>query len=192
MSPYHEIVIGGSYDLTRGFVTGYLTGRAFPVPAVFSRECGIRRVTLGERMLSWTGVHEPGVHVIVEEGIAADLIREVRSAAETLGLRVLTDRRIGAGRFEFRFHVYGRVYGGEIKEILASVPPGVEVRYARGPEEKSRPRSRGVELYAPEHDYEFTAEAAAEGPFGDILPFFQRLADHPLVETGELHLEYGD
>ena len=190
MPKYQEVVIAGSYDLARGFVTGYLSGRSFPIPAVFSHECGIQRMSLGERMLTWAGVHAHAAHLIVDEEAAGDLIRESTTDEAGLGLKILSNRRIRSAGFSFHFRVYARVYAEEIKTILKEVPSGVAVRYKQGPSESLEKDGRGIEMYAPEHEYEYSAKGSVEGEFASILPFFRKMVEHPLVEVGEIHLEY--
>jgi hypothetical protein len=184
--------VAGNYDLARGFVTGFLSGRTFPTPAIFSRECGIRRVSLGERMLSWSGVHEHLVHVIVEQGIAGDLIREITTGETGLDLEVVSNRRIEKATFHFHYKVFGKVYGEEIRKIFESAPSGVKVEYTEGPDERVDPGAKGLEVYAPTHDYELSAKGSATGRFDEILALFQKLVEHPLVEVDEVHLEYED
>ena len=152
MSQYHELVIDGTYDLVRGFVTGFLSGRAYPTPAVFSRECGIRRVSLGEKMLAWTGVHGQAAHIIVEEGIVGDLIREITTNEAGLDLKVVSNRRIKNATFDFHYRVFARVYAEEIKKIFAGASSGVTVSFEEGPEEIVKPDAKGVELFTPFHD----------------------------------------
>jgi hypothetical protein len=192
MATYHELVIAGNYDLARGFVTGFLSGKAFPTPAVFSRECGVRRVSLGEKMLAWTGVQEHAAHVIVEEGIAGDLIREISAAEAGLGLKVVSNRPIRDARFGFHFKVYAKIYGQEIKEIFGAAPSALRVEYEEAPEEKLDPDAKGMEAYTPSHEYEYSAKGSVGGAFSDLFPFFEKLLEHPLVEADEVELTYSD
>lgn len=190
MANYHELIIAGNYDLVRGFVTGFLAGRSFPAPAVFSRESGIRRMSLGERMLTWAGVQEHLAHVIVEEGVAGDLIREIATDEAGLALKVVSNRRIRNATFGFHYRVFAKAYGDQVREIFASVPSRVAVRYKREPSEKVRPGAQGIEMYTPDHDYELAAEGTASGSFADIFPFFRKASEHPLIQVEEIELEY--
>ncbi|MCK4547827.1 MAG: hypothetical protein KAW17_10345 [Candidatus Eisenbacteria sp.] len=192
MAVYHELVIAGHYDLARGFVMGFLTGKASPGPAIFSRERGIRRVSLGEKMLAWTGIHGTAAHVIVDEGVAGDLIRDITMAEEEIGLKVISNRPIEGAAFGFHFKVFARVYGEQIKRILGSAPSGLKISYEKAPEEKVDPDARGVEAYTPSHEYEYSAKGTAAGRFADIYPLFGKLLEHPLVEVEEMELEYKD
>jgi hypothetical protein len=68
----------------------------------------------------------------------------------------------------------------------------VKIAYRKGPTETLDPKAKGVEMYAPEHDYELHAEGSATGGFADIFPFFRKAVDHPLVHAEDIHLEYAE
>jgi hypothetical protein len=192
MAEYREIGITGRFDLVRGFVVGFLAGRAFPAPALFSHESGMGRARLGERVLGWTGVLGHAAYVVVDGRVADDLVREIVAREAELDLKVSSDRRIQGATLDFHYRVFGKAYAREIQGLFRSIPEGLEVRYESKPEETVDPGARGVELYSPEHEYEYSARGSVSGDFAGVHAFFETLVRHPLVEVGEVRLEYAD
>lgn len=190
MAEYHELVIAGNYGIVKGFVTGFLRGRGFSTEAVFSQESSIRGAGLRELVKTWTGMQEHLAHVIVAGEIAGELAQEVANCQPSLHLEVLSDRRIKSATFKFHYKIYARVYGEEVKGIFADVPKTVKINYEHAPRENLRADGKGIEMYAPEHEYELSAEGTATGSFDDIFPFFRKVEEHPLIQVEEIHLEY--
>jgi hypothetical protein len=54
-----------------------------------------------------------------------------------------------------------------------------------------RPEGRGVEGYAPEHEFEFKGEGTILGPIEDLLAFRQRLERLEWVQVGDVSLVLG-
>jgi hypothetical protein len=90
-------------------------------------------------------------------------------------------------QFNFTAKTYGRPYAAEIKALLKKLPAGIELRDYK-PLERENRDARGVELYAPEHEYTFEASGTLSGELGELIALRKKMDDHPLIETERIKL----
>jgi len=187
---YYEVVVEGSFDLIKGFVLGFLRGRGIEGEAVFSAE---RHVKHGEglghllRLLTRQGDTSS---IIIGEGIGLLLQEALGKVDHQLDLKVLSIREITGSHFNFKFRTYSRKAGEALKETFEKPPAGVSLECFEL-EENVRPESKGVEAYAPLHDYEIQGSGRAVGDARAVIDFYDRIEHNELIELGEIVLEYG-
>ena len=141
---------------------------------------------------SWSGrlrdlLHLRSHHLVFAPGARAlELVRELASAP---GLRVEAVRRVIRASFRFTAECYNREEAGEIKgAFLSAPPPGVRVEDFTESEEVD-PEARGVELYAPAHDYVYRASGRVTGPLPGVIEMHRRARRLDFVKEGRIEVE---
>jgi len=183
---YYEVAVEGSLDLIRGFVLGFLQGRGIEGEAVFSVE---RHVRHGEG-LGQLLRHLDTSRLIVGEGVGLQLREALGKASPELDLKVLSIREITGARFDFSFRTYSRKAGEDLKDAFRNPPAGVALQdYAV--KEDIREEAKGIEAYAPLHDYEINGSGRATGDAKAVIDYYDRIEHNELIELGAIELEYG-
>ncbi len=89
--------------------------------------------------------------------------------------------------FAFSADVYARDVAGTIRGIVRALPPGVRATQ-HSEDETEHAEHKGVELYAPAHQYEYRVRATLGCPLAEVLAVRRRLADIEAVRLEPLHL----
>lgn len=89
----------------------------------------------------------------------------------------------------FSYKAFTPRHDREIRVALEDLPPGVRLRGFRHAE-KTDPKSRGVEAYAPSHEFESEGEGTVSGPLARLVELRHRADEYPLLEVGEIRLVY--
>lgn len=189
---YYEVVFEGKYETIWGMLEGFLLANNEKWEFWFSRKSGIETETFAEAILEWGSLKSRLHHVIMDRDFHRELQKKIGDRDDLQLIRAeytKSAREIRAASFKFTAKAYAIKYGSEIKEILSKPPAGVTIENYK-PSETIIESARGVELYAPEHDYTFTAEGIATGEFRSILDFRKKLGDHPLVEVSLITLHF--
>jgi hypothetical protein len=184
---YHEVVLQGERGRALGFVEGFLVARAQRGFVNMEAE-GFDCEPLRERVRQVLRPGEDTLHLLLRpEGLAP--LREAVGAAADLGLALALrdDRPVQGARFRFAFRIYSREHAARIRAWFEPAPPGVTLAEAEF-EERIEPEARGLEAYAPEHDYELRGEATATGEIEAILALHRRCRDEELVREQPLEL----
>ncbi|HOD36451.1 MAG TPA: hypothetical protein PLR20_13420 [Syntrophales bacterium] len=188
-SKYYEVIVEGSYELAKGFVLGYLEGKGIEGEAVFEQEYHIKSDRPLGQLLRMLNVKGDEIRVIIGEGVGLMLREAVEKRKTDLGLKVASIRLIKGARFNFRYKTFSKEFGGKLKETFADLPPGVQIS-GYDPEEIVRPKAKGVEAYAPLHEYEIKASGEVNGPAREVIDFYDRVEHNELIELEEIRLEY--
>jgi hypothetical protein len=73
--------------------------------------------------------------------------------------------------------------GDELKALFANPPPGVAVADYEVAE-KVEPDGKGIEAYAPLHDYEIKVRGRLTGAVRPLIDFYDKLEQHPPRSPG--------
>ena len=191
---FHEAVFKGSPKAVRGLVAGLLIGSGQDDAFWFHKDTDIadpsapRTVRRAVEKLHLMPVSE--VRVVVD-GNLAKLLRSHRTAIAASGVCELAELvRIKQARATLSYHTFARQYDDEVKALLASLPRGVKLA-DHNREVKRHPESKGIESYAPAHDYESCGDGALTGRFDLILAIRNQLDAHPLITFEPLDLVIG-
>ena len=144
--------------------------------------------SLGERLkeLFVAGSHAVLLAPEPPAGALADALVEGGSG---VGMRLERRREVRAAAFTFHAEMFSRALADGLRQALhASVPEATRVEDLTETEEV-HPEARGVDLYAPVHDYIYRASGRIGGPFPGVVEMRRRLADMEFVDVGGLHLE---
>lgn len=184
---FHEVLVEGPPELVHGFLAGLKVGTRSDAKLFFSHDEGIR-TPLGERILEFVHLHAGVCHVVADSK-GRKLLKSHKKDLEAHGIRVMGERKIVRGRFDYTYHAYAQRYGEEIKKLLKEIPRQVK-REGGEPDITIHKSARGMEAYSPLHHYEIEGDGAMHSSHIDLLIEAHRaLDDHPLVNVELIELE---
>lgn len=186
MSTWHAVVVDGRERDLRSFVAGFATDHgASPGSVLFGDDLGLDGGSFGEWLLDLLG---KGHHVVLAPAPVADaLVEAIARAGNQVGLRVERTRPVASASFGVRLEAFSREVAETARGVLEALPPGVGVE-DRQEVEQSTPEGRGVELYAPVHDYRFALSCRVKGPVEGVVAVRSRLAAIEAVVLEPLRL----
>jgi hypothetical protein len=188
MKKYYEVVLEGSFDLMKGFVLGYLEGSGIKGEAIFEAEHHIENESKFGQLLRFIGAKGDRTKLIVGSGLH-DLLREAIEKRNLKNdLKIVSVREITEATFEFSYHAYTRKLGEELKTLFGSLPPGLRIEKGHGPKETVNPEGKGVEAYAPLHEYEIEAKGEIHGPVKEVINLYGEAEHKDMVELGSIKL----
>jgi len=188
---YCEVVVEGSLDLIRGFVVGFLEGREIQGEAIFGEDHHVENEGRFGQMMRLIGVKGDRFHLIVGTGFHKLLEEALERRKDELALKIISERKIRQASFGFRYRAYTIELGDELKTLFGEPPEGLLVKDYK-PKETVLPEGKGVEAYAPLHEYEIKATGTLYGPVGDLIDFYGRAEHHDMVELDSIKLEYDE
>lgn len=185
---YCEVVFEGSFDLMKGFVLGFLEGSRIQGEAIFEAEHHIENESKFGQLLRFIGAKGNQTNLLVGSGLY-DLIREAIEKRNLKNdLKIVSVREITEAYFEFSYHAYARKLGGELKALFGSLPPGLRIEKEHGPKETVNPEVKGIEAYAPLHEYEIEAKGEIHGPVKEAINLYGEAEHKDMVELGSIIL----
>jgi hypothetical protein len=192
MNPtYYEVTVEGSHDLLKGFVIGFLEGRGISGEAYFGDDYELDEENPLEFLFRMMGNREESTTVIVEAELRSQLREALQRRKESLPLDVVSIREVTRANFGFSVKTYSREVGQSLRDLFSSPPAGVAVEPPFFPDETVIPEGKGIEAYAPLHEYEMKWKGRASGPVREIFVLYHRAQRFEVVKLGDLHLEYG-
>jgi hypothetical protein len=186
---YYEVILEGSYELIKGFVLGYFEGKGIEGEAIFEQEYHIRGEGRLEQLMRMLNVKGNEIRVIIGEGFGLMLREAIERRKADLNLKVRSLRLVKGARFNFRYKTFSKEFGEKLKATFADLPPGLQIRGYK-PKEVVRSEGKGVEAYAPLHDYEIKAIGEVHGPAREVVSFYDRIEHNELIELEEIQLEF--
>ena len=187
MTEFYEFVIQGQTGWTLGFIQGYLRGHGETEGVLDAEAEGFHCESLRERFRELIHPSSDTLHLIASDRVGASVLEAV---AEAVALGHATEmvhkERIVAARFTFSTTVYSREHGERIREMFKNTAEGVTVKGEMTV--KINPDAKGVEMYAPAHEYELKGEAVVAGPVDGVLDLHRQSRDEELINLGHLEL----
>jgi hypothetical protein len=187
MSDWSAIVVEGAERELRAFVSGFVADRGLdPSSVVFGDDVGLAHDGLADRLRALLG---GGRHVVlVPQDLSTPLVDALRRAGPEVGLDVLDCDPIHETSFRFSAEVFARDVATVIRQALAARVP--DVRFAEHTEEEeAHDENKGVELYAPVHDYTYRVRGKVVGPLGGVLQLRRALGEIEAVTVDCLEVE---
>lgn len=179
---YFELVIEGPEDEIKGFCLGVRASCCLESKIVFPKDEGIERAGLSEVLKKLITVKETS-HVICDETIKDKLIRAIELDGT---YKVRNVAELESASFEFKVNTFSREHADKIKELLKKLGE-VELTLEKVEEEK-RPDVKGLEVYAPAHDYKYEVKGAISGSFEKVYEVFTKFKKEPLIEVSTMEL----
>jgi hypothetical protein len=189
---YYEVVFEGSYNIICGMLEGFLLGRNINWEWYSSKDSGIETETFTEILKEWASLKTRLHHIVLEEDFHNALQGAIRERGDLRHIKLKytkSARLIKNCSFKFTANAFAKKYGEEIKSIIGSPAKGVAIEDYT-PIEELDISAKGVELYAPVHDYTYRGEGTARGEAGAIIAFRKVLNDHPLVQVSSIRLNF--
>jgi len=193
MPEYREMVLAGSLPVVKAFLAGLTLGDGSAWDILFHEECGVRRESALHRWLEKLHVEGEETHVLVTPERAVALVRAVADAPARTGLMISlrADRPVREATLEYRFEVFSREGAAAIRQALAALPDGVVAEESEA-REREDPSGRGVEVYAPLHEYTGSGHGRLRGPLGRLVELRRTWSEVPMMQLEEIELVYAD
>ncbi|MBN2255287.1 MAG: hypothetical protein JW736_06245 [Deltaproteobacteria bacterium] len=189
---YYEVIVEGTLDLVKGFVLGYLEGSGIKGEAIFGEEHHVENESKFGQLMRLVRVKGQQVHMIVGKGLH-DLLKEAISRRkDELKVKIVSVREIGDASFDFSYKAFKKELGEILKAKFGNLPEGLGMEGGYAPEEKVNPEGKGVETYAPLHEYELKAKGRIRGDIKPVIDFYGEIEHIAMVELGDIKISYSD
>jgi hypothetical protein len=181
---YYGIIVKGDDKLLKGFVRGFEVGSSRTGGLWICDDHPI------DKKISRAVRHFRGdyTRVICTAKARRGLLAAIGKAAD-LQFELVWEGKVTRSYFKFEFETFNRDEASKIKKLLASAPTGVRL-VGYEPRETVDEEARGVELYAPVHDYKFRGKGTAEGAIEKLLAFRKALAADEFFELENITVEH--
>ncbi|MDP8256902.1 MAG: hypothetical protein P9M14_14220 [Candidatus Alcyoniella australis] len=185
--PYVHVVFSGPDELVRGFVLGVAAAQDSR-PVVFAHEAGLREAGFARRFAELLHLTTEQTEVLIPEVLLDKLRQAIEQQGRSIGVDLVKMQRIDSARFKFKCEVFNRDEADQIRQILNSDHPGVELRDLEQ-HESEHPEAKGSELYAPAHEYVFNGSGKVVGTVGAVCFVHEALASHPQAQVEPIDLK---
>ena len=182
MSTWYELLIEGSEEALRSFLGEHEGAKDWQ--AVRGSELRLQEESLTARVLSFLGARTH--HLVFAPSESARAL--VRGLGKRPDLRLEQLREVEGAGFSFEVETFSRPKAREIRSALHSdFPPGISLVDIRETGEVD-PEAKGVELYAPVHDYVYRASGSFHGVLPGILEMHRRLEEMDFCKPGTIEI----
>jgi len=187
---FSELVVEGPFMLVKGFLMGYKYSCRKDLAYFFHRKAGIRRETLKDVLQEYFEL-DSVTHLCIEDEAFDGFSKAVADAEEVIRLKIRSRREIEGARFSFHFEVFNRDHARTVRELVNSMPETLRLEQFKE-DEYENSEGKGIELYAPLHDYGYSGRGAVNGEFSDLIELYRRFSNSGLVEAGSVQLVLKD
>ncbi|MFL6200102.1 MAG: hypothetical protein ACJ76J_13060 [Thermoanaerobaculia bacterium] len=172
---WYELLIEGPEDALESLLDEH------PGDAIRGSELRLASESFTDRVLEF--LHARTHHVIFASEVhARELVRTLQGK-----LRLESLREVVEGRFGFKAEAYNPEIGAKIHDALnTDLPDGILCVDLE--KEERHPENKGVELFAPAHDYVYKARGTIVGTPPGILEMNRRLVRLDFVHEEPLEL----
>ena len=182
MSLWYELLIEGSEDALQSFLDKHQGAEDWQ--AVRGSELPLKKESLTARVLGFLGTRTHHL-VFAPTGSARVLVRGLKKHAD---LRLEHLREVEDADFSFEVETFSRPKAQEIRSALHSnLPPGISLLDIHESGEVD-PEAKGVELYAPAHDFTYRASGSFHGGLPGILEMHRRLEEMDFCKPGTIEI----
>ncbi len=185
---FYEISIEGPTGRSLGFVQGFLTARGEGGRILDAYREGFDCESLRERIRELFHPSKQTYHLLVP----ADLVPTVDEAVQEgrsrgLEIDVLERRVLSGARFSFSFQTFSRDHGAALRALFEVPPAGATIDDLRI-EETVHPEAKGVEAYAPVHEYQLEGKGTVQGALRAVLTLYRHARDEELIKERKLEV----
>jgi hypothetical protein len=188
---YFEVVIEGHHEFIKGFISGLITGKGIQGEAFFGEDYDIDEESTFEMLARLVGMR--GEHtVIIVECQLLEILREAlgRPGEKQGGMNLVSVHGIKDAFFTFSIQTFSREIGKELDHILTEVSTSLKIEPPYAPKEIEMPEGRGVEAYAPLHDYEFQVRGSISGDCTEVFHCYRKLKHYEVVDLGPIEVTH--
>ena len=188
---YVEVLIKGEHDLIKGFVMGFLEGQGHGATSAPERECILCEDYPLALLKHFLSGHPHMVRVLIDSELAGGVIHALNRHRKDIPSEIKSFREIVSVFFDLRIRTFSREVGRSLVEMLTVLPAGAALKDGYELQEKIDPEGKGLELFAPLHDYEMTFFGTVQGEVDGVYALYRAISRFEVAEAGELKLEYG-
>ncbi|MBN2055791.1 hypothetical protein JW905_12760 [bacterium] len=186
---YVEIVFEGSHKLLKGFMFGLFVDSFKEVDFFCNRDFNIHARSFIQQLKDHLGTRPEHTHMILQTDKLQEVKINLEKVKDCLHLTILEIRPLVSAYTEFSFSAYTEKDGRRLRALLRdSLPAGVELAGFSESSVQKAPEGKGIEMYAPLHDYELHAHGRLNGEVGPLIRFCWKLLHESLVTLKEIHL----
>ena len=189
---YCEVTVEGSIEVVKGFVAGFLEGRGVSGDVFFGGDYPIEKESPAGLLMRLTGIRGETCTLVVEAGLHELLAAALEKRRGIVPLRVLKVRPVVSAAFDVSFRTYSREVGTELKGLFERLPVGVSLGEGFEIQEKVTPEGKGIDAYAPLHEYELRGRGRIEGDVKEVFTLYHRLERFEVAELGDMELASGE
>ncbi len=189
---YCEVTVEGGLDLVKGFVAGFLEGRGISGDVFFGSDYQIEGESPAGLLMRLMGLRGETCTLVVGTGLHELLAAALERRRGIVPLRILKVCPVASAAFDVSFRTYSRAVGAELGELFGSLPVGVSLGERFEMQEKVTPEGKGVEAYAPLHEYELRGRGRIEGGVKGVFSLYHRLERFEVVQRGDMELAYSE
>ena len=186
---FNEVVFQGKPKAVRSFLSGLLMGSGRQATVYYSFLDGVHHEGKAGKLAAIIGMRGSDCRVIVDADIATWLKSLSRAIAAETGLTISANRRIRGASMEVHYRAYAKRYEDEILAVLKDLPAGLKLTGFHR-EARVDPGARGVEAYAPVHEFESGAKGVITGRVDLLITLKRRLAEFPLLTAADIELKF--
>jgi hypothetical protein len=185
---FYEISLEGPTGRTLGFVQGFLTARGEGGRILDAYREGFDCESLRERIRELFHPSKQTYHLLVP----ADLVPTVDEAVKEgknrgMEIEVMERRLLSGARFSFSFETFSRDHGAMLRALFEAPPQGVTIDDLQI-EETLDPEAKGVEAYAPAHEYQLEGKGTVHGALRAVLALHKRARGQELIKESKLEV----
>jgi hypothetical protein len=184
MSEYVEVIFQGHKEYVRGFLDGFLCAKGADKNYFFNADCGVKAETFAERLKEIASLETKYHHVLL-----AKELWQMLPTAEAGGVQTVSAKVIKRGYFAFNIATASREEALAVKKVMDAKSAEVQLFDFKESQQVDED-AKGVELYTPVHEYQYKASGVFSGGFVELISLKQRLSDHNIVQSNDIHLEF--
>lgn len=188
---FHEIVLEGPFMLVKGFLVGFLAGVKPDGRYFFHRKSGIHRETL-KGFLKELFELENYVHLCLEAELLPKFEEACKLYNKITGLEIKSKKEVKSANFSFAYEFFNEALAKKAKDIFQSLPEGIQI-VDYHPLEETRPNAKGIESYAPLHDFTARGKGTVVGEFEGVIELYLDIKKSSFSESvvlSEVRLEF--
>lgn len=193
---YFEVVVEGHHEFIKGFVIGLLAGKGLQEETFFGDDYDIDKDRPFEMLAHLVGLWNEHTVMIVEAQVLelwrSWIKRSINNRGREPSMNLVSVRKIKEGHFTVSIHTFSREVGKKLNKILTDISPCLRIEPPYAPEEKEMPEGRGIEAYAPLHDYELKAQGRILGNCKDLFHCYSMLNRYEVVKLSPIELVHED
>ncbi len=190
-SKFSELVIDGNFMLVKGFLLGFLSQENAEGKYFFHRKAGIRRESFKDMLKEFFEL-DNYAHVCLDDSLINRFVEAAKFFTSITGNKIKSIKPVSSASFTFSFEVFNKDLADETKKILHNLPDDVKLEdYI--PFEDKVSEGKGVEGYAPLHEYTLRARGKFAGDFAGIMDIYLKIKRSDLSESivcSEVYLSF--
>jgi len=185
---YFEVVIAGHHEYIKGFISGLIAGRGLRREAFFGEDYDLDEENPIEMLGRLAGIRDEHTVIVVESQLL-NILKELLDRREReVRMKVLSVRAVKEVSFTFSVETFSREIGKKIDGLLTEASSVLKITPPYAPKEQEIPEGKGVEAYAPLHDYEFQTRGSIAGDCGEVFRCYGKLKRYEVAELGPMEI----